>query len=50
MTCFMYSCGDGSFGEPHRRGDGHCENMNLLLGKKERVSKELFNYLISFRF
>ncbi|KAL2320445.1 hypothetical protein Fmac_029414 [Flemingia macrophylla] len=23
--------------EPPRRGDGHCQNMNILLGKKQRV-------------
>ncbi|RDX64213.1 Histone-lysine N-methyltransferase EZ3, partial [Mucuna pruriens] len=35
-NCWV-SCGDGSSGEPPRRGDGQCGNMNLLLGKKERI-------------
>nr|KYP47580.1 Histone-lysine N-methyltransferase EZA1 [Cajanus cajan] len=33
----MIVCGDGSLGEPPRCGDGQCENMNLLLGKKQRI-------------
>ncbi|XP_057433792.1 histone-lysine N-methyltransferase EZA1-like [Lotus japonicus] len=35
-NCWI-SCGDGSLGEPPQRGDGQCENMKLLLGKKERI-------------
>ncbi|RZB49100.1 Histone-lysine N-methyltransferase EZA1, partial [Glycine soja] len=35
-NCWV-SCGDGSLGEPPRHGDGQCANMNLLLGKKERI-------------
>ncbi|TKY61705.1 Histone-lysine N-methyltransferase EZ3 [Spatholobus suberectus] len=35
-NCWV-SCGDGSLGEPPRRGDGQCGNMNLLLGQKERI-------------
>ncbi|KHN19211.1 Histone-lysine N-methyltransferase EZA1 [Glycine soja] len=36
-TCLeVASCNDGSSGEPPRHEDGQCENMNLLLGKKER--------------
>ncbi|KAL9327757.1 hypothetical protein ACSQ67_002760 [Phaseolus vulgaris] len=35
-NCWV-SCGDGSLGEPPRRGDGKCRNMNILLGQKERI-------------
>ncbi|RDX91307.1 Histone-lysine N-methyltransferase EZA1, partial [Mucuna pruriens] len=35
-NCWI-SCGDGSLGEPPRRGDSQCGNMNLLLGQKERI-------------
>ena len=35
---FLYSCGDGSLGEPPRRGDGQCGNMRLLLRQQQRVS------------
>jgi len=34
----LYRCNDGSPGELAVDGDGQCVNMNLLLGKKERVS------------
>ncbi|RZC21871.1 Histone-lysine N-methyltransferase EZA1 isoform A [Glycine soja] len=36
QNCWV-SCNDGSSGEPPRHEDGQCENMNLLLGKKERI-------------
>ncbi|KAK7337525.1 hypothetical protein VNO77_18104 [Canavalia gladiata] len=35
-NCWI-SCGDGSLGEPPRRGDGQCGNMMLLLGQKQRI-------------
>ncbi|XP_004515047.1 histone-lysine N-methyltransferase EZA1-like [Cicer arietinum] len=35
-SCWI-SCGDGSLGEPPHRGDGLCENMKLLLRKKQRI-------------
>ncbi|XP_047152802.1 histone-lysine N-methyltransferase EZ3-like [Vigna umbellata] len=35
-NCWV-SCGDGSLGEPPRRGDSKCGNMNILLGQKERI-------------
>lgn len=31
------SCGDGSLGEPPRRGEGHCGNMRLLLRQQQRI-------------
>lgn len=31
------SCGDGSLGEPPRRGDGQCGNMRLLLRQQQRI-------------
>ncbi|KAG6749786.1 hypothetical protein POTOM_046855 [Populus tomentosa] len=31
-------CGDGSLGEPPKRGDGQCGNMRLLLRQQQRVS------------
>ncbi|KAL2345482.1 hypothetical protein Fmac_006767 [Flemingia macrophylla] len=36
QNCWV-SCGDGTLGEPPRCGDGQCENMNLLLGQKQRI-------------
>ncbi|KAG8370604.1 hypothetical protein BUALT_Bualt13G0000700 [Buddleja alternifolia] len=30
-------CGDGSSGEPPRRGDGQCGNMRLLLRQQQRI-------------
>jgi len=35
---FLCSCGDGSLGEPPKRGDGQCGNMRLLLRQQQRVS------------
>ncbi|XP_017230237.1 histone-lysine N-methyltransferase EZA1 isoform X2 [Daucus carota subsp. sativus] len=35
-NCWV-SCGDGSLGEPPRRGDGHCGNMRLLLRQQQRI-------------
>jgi len=49
MWYFLYSCGDGSLGEPPRRGDSKCGNMNILLGRKERVSKDLFSFKFWFK-
>jgi len=38
LSIAFYSCGDDTFEGPVPRGDGQCENMNLLLGKnKQRV-------------
>ncbi|XP_047311152.1 histone-lysine N-methyltransferase EZA1 [Impatiens glandulifera] len=31
------SCGDGSLGEPPRRGEGQCGNMRLLLRQQQRI-------------
>ncbi|KAL0418913.1 UNVERIFIED_CONTAM: Histone-lysine N-methyltransferase EZA1 [Sesamum radiatum] len=31
------SCGDGSLGEPPKRGDGQCGNMRLLLRQQQRI-------------
>lgn len=31
------SCGDGSLGEPIRRGDGQCGNMRLLLKQQKKI-------------
>ncbi|KAG2376088.1 Histone-lysine N-methyltransferase [Vigna angularis] len=36
MSVEIVGCGDGSLGEPPRRGDSKCGNMNILLGQKER--------------
>ncbi|TXG63294.1 hypothetical protein EZV62_010288 [Acer yangbiense] len=30
-------CGDGSLGEPPKRGDGQCGNMKLLLRQQQRI-------------
>ncbi|CAK7348431.1 unnamed protein product [Dovyalis caffra] len=30
-------CGDGSLGEPPKRGDGQCGNMRLLLRQQQRI-------------
>lgn len=38
FLCSLYSCGDGSLGEPPRRGEGQCGNMRLLLRQQQRVS------------
>ncbi|XP_059625584.1 histone-lysine N-methyltransferase EZA1 isoform X2 [Cornus florida] len=35
-NCWV-SCGDGSFGEPPRQGDGQCGNMRLLLRQQQRI-------------
>ncbi|XP_058763639.1 histone-lysine N-methyltransferase EZA1-like isoform X3 [Vicia villosa] len=35
-NCWV-SCGDGSLGEPPHHGENECENMNLSLGKKQRI-------------
>lgn len=35
-NCWV-SCGDGSVGEPQRRGEGHCGNMRLLLRQQQRI-------------
>ncbi|XP_065860323.1 histone-lysine N-methyltransferase EZA1 isoform X2 [Euphorbia lathyris] len=35
-NCWV-SCGDGSLGEPPKRGDGQCGNMRLLLRQQQRV-------------
>ncbi|KAJ9678655.1 hypothetical protein PVL29_020743 [Vitis rotundifolia] len=35
-NCWV-SCGDGSLGEPSKRGDGQCGNMRLLLRKQQRI-------------
>ncbi|XP_076885239.1 histone-lysine N-methyltransferase EZA1-like [Bidens hawaiensis] len=35
-NCWM-SCGDGSSGEPPRKGEGHCGNMRLLLRQQQRI-------------
>ncbi|KAL2661927.1 hypothetical protein AAZV13_02G010900 [Glycine max] len=44
-NCWV-SCGDGSLGEPPRRGEGQCGNMRLLLRQQQRehidASEELF--------
>ncbi|KAK9201970.1 hypothetical protein WN944_017179 [Citrus x changshan-huyou] len=34
LVCF---CGDGSLGEPPKRGDGQCGNMRLLLRQQQRI-------------
>ncbi|WVY98208.1 hypothetical protein V8G54_030359 [Vigna mungo] len=33
----VLSCGDGSLGEPPRRGEGQCGNMRLLLRQQQRI-------------
>ncbi|CAN1308389.1 Histone-lysine N-methyltransferase EZ1 [Linum perenne] len=35
-NCWV-SCGDGSLGEPPKRGDGQCGNMRLLLRQQQRI-------------
>ncbi|XP_057516218.1 histone-lysine N-methyltransferase EZ3 isoform X1 [Amaranthus tricolor] len=35
-NCWV-SCGGGSLGEPPKRGEGQCGNMNLLLRQRQRV-------------
>lgn len=35
-NCWV-SCGDGSLGEPPRRGEGLCGNMRLLLRQQQRI-------------
>ncbi|CAI0469768.1 unnamed protein product [Linum tenue] len=35
-NCWV-SCGDGSLGEPLKRGDGQCGNMRLLLHQQQRI-------------
>ncbi|KAI4301507.1 hypothetical protein L6164_034781 [Bauhinia variegata] len=35
-NCWV-SCGDGTLGEPPRRGDGQCGNMRLLLRQQQRI-------------
>ncbi|CAM8933240.1 unnamed protein product [Rhodiola kirilowii] len=35
-NCWV-SCGDGTLGEPPRRGDGQCGNMRLLLRQQQKV-------------
>ncbi|KAK7269605.1 hypothetical protein RIF29_22338 [Crotalaria pallida] len=35
-NCWI-SCGDGSLGEPPRRGEGQCGNMRLLLRQQQRI-------------
>jgi histone-lysine N-methyltransferase EZH2 len=35
-NCWV-SCGDGSLGEPPRKGDGQCGNMRLLLRQQQRI-------------
>ncbi|KAF2325080.1 hypothetical protein GH714_022665 [Hevea brasiliensis] len=35
-NCWV-SCGDGSLGEPPKRGDGQCGNMRLLLRQQHRI-------------
>ncbi|RVW41531.1 Histone-lysine N-methyltransferase EZA1 [Vitis vinifera] len=33
----LICCGDGSLGEPPKRGDGQCGNMRLLLRQQQRI-------------
>lgn len=35
-NCWV-SCGDGTLGEPLRRGDGQCGNMRLLLRQQQKI-------------
>jgi histone-lysine N-methyltransferase EZH2 len=38
MAFILFSCGDGSLGEPLARGDGYqCGNMKLLLKQQQRI-------------
>ncbi|KAL6505078.1 hypothetical protein OROGR_024895 [Orobanche gracilis] len=37
MFAEIVGCGDGSLGEPPRRGDGQCGNMKLLLRQRQRI-------------
>ena len=42
----VFSCGDGSLGEPPARGDGYqCGNMKLLLKQQQRVRLSIFAVL-----
>jgi len=43
MMSIVFSCGDGSLGEPPARGDGYqCGNMKLLLKQQQRVRLSIF--------
>ncbi|KAH9786786.1 Histone-lysine N-methyltransferase EZA1 [Citrus sinensis] len=37
MFAGIAGCGDGSLGEPPKRGDGQCGNMRLLLRQQQRI-------------
>ncbi|CAI0469767.1 unnamed protein product [Linum tenue] len=37
MSAAIAGCGDGSLGEPLKRGDGQCGNMRLLLHQQQRI-------------
>ncbi|KAL6525906.1 hypothetical protein OROMI_030301 [Orobanche minor] len=37
MFAEIVGCGDGSLGEPPRRGDSQCGNMKLLLRQRQRI-------------
>ncbi|KAL3507364.1 hypothetical protein ACH5RR_032746 [Cinchona calisaya] len=37
MFAAIAGCGDGSLGEPPKRGDGQCGNMKLLLRQYQRI-------------
>ncbi|GER42796.1 histone-lysine N-methyltransferase EZA1 [Striga asiatica] len=37
MFAEIVGCGDGSLGEPPRRGDSQCGNMKLLLRRQQRI-------------
>ncbi|KAG5061853.1 hypothetical protein JHK85_003036 [Glycine max] len=37
MSVGIAGCGDGSLGEPPRRGEGQCGNMRLLLRQQQRI-------------
>ncbi|GER44359.1 ATP-dependent Clp protease proteolytic subunit [Striga asiatica] len=37
MFVEIVGCGDGSLGEPPRRGDSQCSNMKLLLRQQQRI-------------
>jgi hypothetical protein len=40
----VFSCGDGSLGEPLARGDGYqCGNMKLLLKQQQRVRLSIYS-------
>jgi hypothetical protein len=46
MMYIVFSCGDGSLGEPPARGDGYqCGNMKLLLKQQQRVRLSIFTVL-----